>query len=991
MWNRIFATLGVFLSFAGCSRDETFHRVHAEISVKPDKLEFGDVLIGTTTALAVTVKNAGTDALQICLPGSESHQCTESTRTIAENAPFKPIFEHLSKEGTWIVEKGATRQFFVSFTPTSDGPFAATLVIGHNAVDGPTTLIQMSGLGIKPRVDISPRALDFGEVSVARQKELELTLTNRTRFPQPVTFGMPQQSSVVFGVLDDRGGEVAANQPYATEVPGNGTLSLKVFYRPPLEGRHQSTLSVSFCRACGADDVALSGTGIKPVVELVPAALDFGTVEVGRQVSRSFAVKNAGNYPLTVLAIEPEAATSRDFAVTVPQLPKVLQAGERIDLPVTYTAGSGGRATGRIHVSTNAWDDPASPSSASEAFVSLTAIAAGPRINALPALVNFGVVSIGAPAASQSLVIQNSGTLPLSLSSIQVGAPSSEITLASLPALPATIASGGAITLTVRYTARNAGPQMGSVIIASNDRGQPTLTVPVQGVGATPNSCTISMVPRERNFGLVEPGHRLTLPMEIQSLGTRPCTVTGLDVAGNQEITLSAGRVPSVTLEPGTGHRIEVTYAPAAAGNHTAQLRFTSNDPQLMNASIPLTGSSAPSSLRVLPSTVDFGTVPVSCRSPNRTVTLLNTGTNPVTVTQASFDFATSQTMTMAAYNTPARIAPAGISVLTLRYLPTSAGTDNGVLFVTSSASTQPIAVPLTGQGAVDPMLTDTFHQTPSPTDVLFVIDNSCSMTPEQPFIAALPGPFFAFAQGQATDFHIGVTTTDVSATGERGLLVGAPSIITPLTPNAGYAFAQNLLRGNRGSNDEHGLDGMYLALSEPMVSTRNAGFLRPDAALAVVLISDDEDQSTRPPSFYTNFLRGLKQRTGARVTVNAIIGMTGPPAYADCMGPNGILGSYSPRYMQVVQDTGGVIGSICDGDWTQSLFNMGLTSFGLRSKFNLRSPPAPGSLRVTVDGVQVPSSYFTYNSQDNTINFVRGHVPLAYATITAQYSVACL
>jgi hypothetical protein len=48
----------------------------------------------------------------------------------------------------------------------------------------------------------------------------------------------------------------------------------------------------------------------------------------------------------------------------------------------------------------------------------------------------------------------------------------------------------------------------------------------------------------------------------------------------------------------------------------------------------------------------------------------------------------------------------------------------------------------------------------PSKTDVLLVLDNSCSMTDKQQGIVANPGALFGFAFDAGVDFHFGITTT---------------------------------------------------------------------------------------------------------------------------------------------------------------------------------------------------------------------------------------
>ena len=44
-----------------------------------------------------------------------------------------------------------------------------------------------------------------------------------------------------------------------------------------------------------------------------------------------------------------------------------------------------------------------------------------------------------------------------------------------------------------------------------------------------------------------------------------------------------------------------------------------------------------------------------------------------------------------------------------------------------------------------------------------------------------------------------------------------------------------------------------------PIIDMQNAGFLRDDARLAVIVVSDEEDSSDGPVSLYIDFFRNIK------------------------------------------------------------------------------------------------------------------------------------
>ncbi|MBI5549009.1 MAG: VWA domain-containing protein [Deltaproteobacteria bacterium] len=159
-------------------------------------------------------------------------------------------------------------------------------------------------------------------------------------------------------------------------------------------------------------------------------------------------------------------------------------------------------------------------------------------------------------------------------------------------------------------------------------------------------------------------------------------------------------------------------------------------------------------------------------------------------------------------------------------------------------------------------------------TDILFVIDNSGSMREEQQKVVDELHTFVETLVSSPirNDFQIGVVTTGVSQNfagcGEnqppqciqypeesgllqRGKTLGGqvidPSDVTVLsssTPDV-LALAQRLVgQGIGGAGQEMGLEAARRAITEPLSSSGNAGFLRPGARLLVVILSDEDDCS---------------------------------------------------------------------------------------------------------------------------------------------------
>lgn len=287
--------------------------------------------------------------------------------------------------------------------------------------------------------------------------------------------------------------------------------------------------------------------------------------------------------------------------------------------------------------------------------------------------------------------------------------------------------------------------------------------------------------------------------------------------------------------------------------------------------------------------------------------------------------------------------------------------------------------------------------------DILWVVDSSGSMAPKQ---ARLAASFQGFINQLVTanppiDFHIAVVTTDTDDPGTRGTLrpwnlaprsgdhiacvpqmsggtlCNTSSTVAGATSSATLAFGQMSLVGTAGSAQERGLLAVYLALTNPANTSTPAAekFIRPEAALYVIVVSDEDDSSCNPmvsqivctadpgcrcasdtalggpnaygsTAYFTRFLETYKGYGNAElVALAAVVATEGdadagvPAQFGDLVqhigccrsnsgapcpksGTNAALpdsgievGYYASRYLKVAADTGGVAISICESD----------------------------------------------------------------------------
>ncbi len=299
----------------------------------------------------------------------------------------------------------------------------------------------------------------------------------------------------------------------------------------------------------------------------------------------------------------------------------------------------------------------------------------------------------------------------------------------------------------------------------------------------------------------------------------------------------------------------------------------------------------------------------------------------------------------------------------------------------------------------------DAFYQAGTDmADILWVIDDSNSMANEQMKVAQGFSQFM-FAMGAAAeevDFHIGVTTTDMDEANEaRGLLVGEPPFLTrddDFLP----MFMERVQVGTQGSDKERGLQAAYHALSDPDAVDFNDGFMRPDAVLALVFVSDENDCSDDnwlgddmegslcyditdklvSTAEYIRAFQGLKGIDG-RVVVSTIVG---PEVSEGCdeSWPG-------KRYSTIGEELDGINGNICESDYGEIIHDIGTRIGAPQRTFYLSYRPVEDSLLVYVDDELVEpdlGSGWAYDDEFVSVGFHGDYVPDFGSTISVVYDI---
>ncbi len=276
-----------------------------------------------------------------------------------------------------------------------------------------------------------------------------------------------------------------------------------------------------------------------------------------------------------------------------------------------------------------------------------------------------------------------------------------------------------------------------------------------------------------------------------------------------------------------------------------------------------------------------------------------------------------------------------------------------------------------------------------SKIDVLFVIDNSGSMAYEQKNMGERFASFFS--KIDMLKWRIGIVTTDAAPSAAElkdGKLIRVSNLggrrwldsELDSRTSAEINFKATIQRSENGSGNEEGIRAAHRAIERDAANDINVGFFRSDAALAVIVISDDDESPNdaaekisgyKKSDVYKswNYSKNLVQTVATRwpgkaFLINAIVVQSGDMACLKTKENDNSNESYGTEYEEGAKLTGGVIGSVCANDYSEQLGDIGTGVAEAVKSVSLECVPIDGDgdgvldLEIRNSGNQLLNNY---------------------------------
>ena len=298
-----------------------------DIVVSTDAMAFGTINVGDPPALQTfSISNIGDGDLdaRLELTGSGMFDVSQSTVQLAS---------------------GGATDIDVTFEPTGDGNYTATLKILSNDPDEPSLSLALSGSGFLeiPNITLSTAAIDFGRTPVGDPQTETLTISNEG--------GAELSGSLALF------GDAAFELSQATfQIPAGEMVDVTVTFTAEAERDYTGLIEVTSNDPDeGRLTVSLAGLGWipVPVIELSTTSMEFRNVVVGVPRTKILTITNAGEIDLTG-----DLALTGDGAFAISETDLMLAPGAALNVDVTFTPDAVRAFQATITITSNDPNDP---------------------------------------------------------------------------------------------------------------------------------------------------------------------------------------------------------------------------------------------------------------------------------------------------------------------------------------------------------------------------------------------------------------------------------------------------------------------------------------------------------------------------------------------------------------------------------------------------------------------------------------------------------
>ena len=485
----------------------------------------------------------------------------------------------------------------------------------------------------------------------------------------------------------------------------------------------------------------------------------------------------------------------------------------------------------------------------------------------------------------------------------------------------------------------------------------------------------IEVEPRLLSFSPLTAGQQEIQSFTIRSVGVDSLNVDLVSVIGDEAASFSILNTGNTfILDPGEEQTIDVAFTPLDANDVYAEALVESNAGNEEQALVTLEGVGLIGALDISPDPLNLGEHYVGCEVENE-ITITNVGNQAVTISDISqlgegFELAVTDVL-------PMTLQPAELITVDLTFMPLQEPEVLGQLMVTSDEPMGTRIAEQSGSGLLHNQITQEWEfAIDPPADIMFSVDASCSMSDNTSQLASNFSSFISQLSNYSTNWQVMVTG------GDTGCNIGG--VLTPSTPNYATTFQQavkckdDFLSPYYNTCSSMGNDYTEALLTEARNAIDktdqgecNAGFIRSEAMLHIILVSDEPEQSEDITGETWQMVTDqiiAKRGSAGLVRISSIVGDV--PSGCQSGGWFGSSADPGTGYVDATNYTNGVFLSICDSWSDPSNLQLLAETSVLLDAYPLDYGAIEETIQVTVNSYPVDSQYWHYDENTQAVIF---------------------
>lgn len=308
--------------------------------------------------------NRGYGGFDAALPGQGviiTH--VDETRTDNDNESRK-LVDIEAADGERDLDKGRNRGDPGDPFPgiTGQHTFNSTTIPNSTLYDGTISGVSFSNIAVigteitlnpKPVANVSPTALQYGDVHVDKNRSMTVQISNVGKAPLSLeSISMAGNNTTEFAPTTE-----IANQTLDV----NETQSIEITYSPTERGEHRATLEVEHNAATSPIAISLAGRGVAPDHRASMEQVTFGKVSTAvNSTERLIQITNTGTADLKISNASVTGVNENAFSLVghSTNFSTIVKPGASTNYTLQFNASTTGNYSADLVLTTNVSSDP---------------------------------------------------------------------------------------------------------------------------------------------------------------------------------------------------------------------------------------------------------------------------------------------------------------------------------------------------------------------------------------------------------------------------------------------------------------------------------------------------------------------------------------------------------------------------------------------------------------------------------------------------------